>query len=338
MRVLYRSDVERLVQMAEAIDLMRTVFRQIGRCSAQLPERVGLALNDGRDSLLFMPGYLPDSDGVGVKIVSVYPENPRLHGLSTINGVMILNDPATGEVTCLMDAVYLTALRTGAVSGLATDLLARPDCKVLAAFGAGVQARAQIDGILQVRAIERVVIYAPTRAHARALAQEVDARYGPDCRGEVAHTPDGALADADIVVTATTATSPVLDGARLREGTHVNVVGSFKPWAREVDGTTIQRARIFVDQRAAALQEAGDLLIAIADGLLRPDDIVADLGELVLGSQPRRRDSREITLFKSVGLAAEDVIVAQRVLQKAEAAGVGVSIAALDGNQPAAVE
>lgn len=338
MRILRRSEVERLVQMPEAIDLMREVFEQVGRGDVEVPERIGLTLNGGRDSILYMPAHLPASRGVGLKIVSVFPENQRAHGVPTINGVVILNDAATGEVTCLMDASYLTALRTGAVTGLATDLLARSDSRVLGVFGAGVQARTQVDAVAHVRAIERVVIYAPTRAHARTLAQEIDARYGPRCRGEVAESPDAVLAEADVIVTATTASTPVFDGALLREGTHVNAVGSFKPWVREVDTTTIRRARLFVDQREAALKEAGDLLVPIGEGLLRPEDVAADLGELVGGAATGRRDAREITFFKSVGLAAEDVIVAQRVLQKAVKADIGVSIPAFDVSQPAPLE
>ena len=338
MRILRRSEVERLVQMPEAIDLMRAVFEQVGRGDVEVPERIGLTLNGGRDSVLFMPAHLPASQGVGLKIVSVFPDNQRQHGVSTINGVVLLNDANTGEVTCLMDASYLTALRTGAVTGLATDLLARSDSRVLGVFGAGVQARTQIDAVVHVRPVERVVIYAPTRAHARALAQEIDLRYGPRCRGDVAETPDAVLDEADEIVTDTTASTPVFDGARLREGTHVNAVGSFKPWVREVDTTTIQRARIFVDEREAALKEAGDLLMPMAEGLLQPDDIAADLGELVTGSRTGRHSAREITFFKSVGLAAEDVIVAQRVLQKAVKADVGISIPAFDVSQATPVE
>jgi ornithine cyclodeaminase/alanine dehydrogenase-like protein (mu-crystallin family) len=147
MRVLSRADVERLVTMGETIDLMREVFTYLGRDSVQLPERVGLDLHKGRDSILFMPADVAETRGVGLKVVSVFPDNPRTHRLPTINGVVMLTDPATGLITTLMDATYLTALRTGAVSGLATDLLARRDARVLTVFGAGVQARTQIEAV-----------------------------------------------------------------------------------------------------------------------------------------------------------------------------------------------
>jgi ornithine cyclodeaminase len=338
MRVLGRSEVERLVQMADAIELMREVFEHVGHGRAQAPERIGLDVNAGRDSILFMPAHLPASGATGIKIVSVFPENLRSRGVPTINGVVVLNDPDTGEVSALMDAGYITALRTGAVSGLATDLLARPDARVLAVFGAGVQARTQIEAVMHVRRIERVLVHAPTRAHATALVEEVVARYGPRCAAEVAPDADAALVDADIVVTATTATTPVFDGERLRSGTHVNAVGSFKPWVRELDDATIRRARVFVDQRSAALHEAGDLLIPMRAGLMQADDIAADLGELVLGSRSGRQGVDEITVFKSVGLAVEDMIVAQRVLARAEASGVGLSLPAFAGRQPAPAE
>lgn len=324
MRFLTSADVRHLIKTSEAIDLMRILFAEVGRGAIDQPERVVIGLNGTRDSVLFMPGYLSGLGQLGVKIVTVFPENPRLHDLPTVNALIVVFDQHTGCVTAIMDGTYITALRTGAVSGLATMLLAREDAHVLAIFGAGAQARTQIDAIMQIRRITSILVCDPAAERAASLSQELNGLYGAGCCATVSTCPDEAVAAADIVVTATTSTTPVFDGARLRPGTHINAIGSFKPSVCELDETTMTRARIFVDDRRSVLREAGDLLVPIERGVLSPSDVQADLGELVLGQKAGRLDERDVTVFKSVGLAVEDIIVATRVLEYARAADVGM--------------
>lgn len=315
--VLTRDDLARLVRMPDAIALMREAFAEIGRGTADVPDRVALGLHGDRDTVLFMPGHLRERGAVGVKVVSVFPENVASRAMPAISAIVLLIDVETGEPRAVMDGTYITALRTGAVSGLATDLLARQDARVLAVYGAGAQARTQVEAILHVRSIDTVLIHTPSRTSAEALAAELSARHGTRCVVSVADDPDAAAARADVIVTATSSATPVFDGRRLKGGTHINAIGSFKPSMREVDDVTVTRASLFVDERAAALREAGDLLIPIAAGLLRPSDVRADLGDLVLGRHPGRQHADEVTCFKSVGHAAGDLIVASEALRRA---------------------
>jgi ornithine cyclodeaminase len=254
-------------------------------------------------------------------VVSVVPGNVAV-GLPAVPAAVLLLDAATGQVRALMDGTYLTALRTGAASGLATDLLARPDARVVALFGAGGQAPHQLEAISNVRAIERVWIVNRTRVHAERLAELVRAWPAAVRPREVRVVRLGseahaAVADADVIATATGAREPLFPGTWVRPGTHVNAIGAFTPDARELPADLIARARIVVDQRAAALAEAGDIALAIAEGAISAAAIHAELGELVLGTRAGRASADEVTLFKSVGSAAQDVVVAELAWREA---------------------
>ena len=241
--------------------------------------------------------------GVGVKLVTVTGANPAA-GLPLIHAVYALFDPATQAPTLLVDGAALTALRTAAVSGLATRYLARPDAARLVIFGAGVQAAAHLEAMVAVRPIMQlsVVTRTPARADdllARAAALGIDASVdGP-----------GAVSRADIVCTCTTAVAPLFDGGTLAAGAHVNAVGAFQPHTREVDTVLVRRARVVVETRAAALEEAGDLLIPISEGAIGPEHVRADLQEVVRGTRVRSEPG-DVTFFESVGLAFEDLAVA----------------------------
>jgi len=321
LRLLSESDVRRAVTMPEAIEAMRLAFGQLSAGEAVAPVRTAISVEPHGGTALFMPAYLKGSNGLGAKLVSVFAGNVD-RGLPTIAGVLVMEDASTGRPIAVIEAGYLTALRTGAASGLATALLARPEASILALFGAGAQARTQLEAVAAVRTLREVRVVTRDPAHAAAFIEAVRGQPGiPEHL--VASSPDEALHGADVVVTATTATTPVFAGEALAAGAHVNAIGSHTAQARELDETSVLRSQVVVDSRAACLQEAGDLLLPIQAGLWSAERIHAELGEIVLGRATGRTSSGEVTLFKSVGLAVQDIAVGQVVLRKAEAMGLG---------------
>ncbi len=319
LRVLTQDDVRSAITMRQAIDAMRQAFGQLSAGHARVPLRLPLETEKG--VTLFMPAYLQRTGDLGAKIVSVYGDNPA-RGLPMINALVLVLDNQTGMPLALMDGTYLTALRTGAGSGLATELLAREDAEVAAVFGAGAQARTQLEAVRAVRPIREVRIVSRTRASAQRFASEIE---GIDVR--VMDDRSAAVRGADIIVAATTSSTPVFDGRDVEPGTHINGIGSYTPAMQEVDAAVVQRAKIVVDQREAALEEAGDLIIPIRQGLIRAEDIYAELGEIVNGEKAGRTSDDEITFFKSVGNAAQDVVTARWALEAAEERGLGTLVA-----------
>ena len=292
----------RAVPMSAAIDALEGAF---GAPLPAAPPRSHVETDGG--TLLLMPAHGPP--GVGVKLVTLTPGNPD-RNLPFIHAVYVLFDAETQAPLALLDGAALTALRTAAVSGLATRHLARPDARRLVLYGAGVQARSHLEAMRAVRPIEELVIVSRGRERAEALAEHARAA------GLLARIGDpGAEAEADIVCTCTTSIQPVVRGALLAEGAHVNAVGAYTKGMRELDAEAIRRARVVVETRAAAAAEAGDLALAMAEGVVGEDHVVADLSEVVAGGRVRRVD-REVTVFKSVGVAFEDLVVARAVLDR----------------------
>ncbi len=317
-RILSGADVLAAVDMRGAIDAMREAFAALSRGEAVVPLRLALETPEG--TALFMPGHLPHLDATAAKVVTVHPGNPA-RGLPVIHAVVLVLDPATGRPVALLDGTRLTALRTGAAGGLAADLLAPPRASVVALFGSGVQARAQLEAVRCVRPVTEVRIVSNDPGSARALAAEQEG-----IRAVVLEDRAAALRGAQLVITATDSATPVFDGSLVEPGTHVTGVGSYTPAMREVDTVLVRRARVFVDQRAAALAEAGDLAGPIADGHVSQGVIVAEIGEVAAGRHPGRASEKEITFFKSVGNAVQDVAIAARVLEAAERDGRGVVV------------
>ena len=307
--------------MAGAIDAMRSAFGQLSSGQADMPQRINVDSKLGTTQV--MPAFLSGSDDLAIKLNSIYRQN-RSRGLPMINGIVTAIDPATGLPLAVMNSGCVTSLRTGAASGLATELLAREDSNILAVFGAGVQARTQAEAVCTVRAIKSVRVYAPTPDHVEAFISDV-AGAGPiPADVQAAGSPREALDGATLVVAATTSSNPVFDGNDLQPGTHINAVGSWQPTMRELDERTVTRAKIIVDQRSATWEEAGELIAACDNGLI--DDVHAELGELVNGARPGRESDDEITLFKSVGVAAQDAAVASAILRAAEEKDIGTSV------------
>jgi len=322
-RVLSADDLRAAITMAEAIEAVAGGFAQLSAGRAVVPLRTSLSAAAGTS--LFMPAYLPDSRTTTLKVVSVYPDN-RLLGLPTIMAVVAVLDADTGRPLALMDGTYLTALRTGAASGAATDLLARKEARVLGLFGAGAQGRTQLEAVCTVRAIEEVKVFDPNRDAAHRLVAEMAGMKPVPRRIIISESPTQTVKDADVVVTATTSRQPVFDGTQIGPGTHINAIGAYTPEMREIDENVVGKAKIVVDSREGCLAEAGDLIMAIQSGVISETDIYAELGEVISGLKSGRESDREITLFKSVGTAVQDAAVARAALDRAEERGLGTVV------------
>ena len=274
-----------------------------------------------------MPGYIAPGErrdgALGLKAVLVFPANAE-RGIETHQGAVLLFEADTGRLSAMMDGAAITAIRTAAVSGVATDLLARPDSVELAILGAGVQARTHIDAIAAVRPLRRVRIWSRNPDRAAALALEQRSRFNFPIEAEA--MADAAVRGADIVATVTASAEPILQRGWLKEGVHINAVGSSIPTSREIDTPTMAAARLFVDRRESALAEAGDLLIPMLEGAVKGDHVQAELGEVLTGKKPGRRSARELTLFKSLGLAVEDVASAAYIVRRARETGTGQTV------------
>lgn len=326
MLVLSRDQVRSLVPMPIAIDLMKSVFAELSAGRTTSPLRTVIPLPDRKADALFMPAYVPSMDALGMKSVNVFRQNLD-RGLPVIHAVVILIDTETGQPMALMDGTYLTALRTGAVAGAAADLLARPESEVLAVIGAGAQGVTQIAAICAVRKITRVIAVDVKPESLSRLRDDLE-RDWPDLVNRLETTDDAAIAvrQADIVCTATTSTAPVFRDEDVRPGTHVSGVGSFTPEMQEIPAETIARATIVVDSVEAALAEAGDLIIPLNEGRITRDAITRELGALVDGVAVGRSSPDEITFFKSVGNAVQDVVVARYAVDRAKEQGLGVDL------------
>jgi ornithine cyclodeaminase len=270
-----------------------------------------------------MPAYRAGEEGAfGLKAICVFPGNPA-QGKDAHQGAVMLFSRETGELLALMNASEITAIRTAAVSAVATRLLARKDAETLAIIGAGVQARTHLKALSLVRSIKRARVACRNFEHAQQLADEMKANSFPI---EPVRTNEEAVRDADLIVTATSSMEPVINKDWISPGAHINAIGTHSPNSREVDGATMGVARIFVDRRESALNEAGDYLLAAQEGLVTPDSILAELGELLIGAKSGRSSDTEITLFKSLGLAIEDVACADYLYKKATSNSLGTYV------------
>lgn len=326
MLVLNREQVRDLVPMPDAIELMKTAFAELSAGRTVSPLRTVVSLPGREGDTLFMPAYVPAMDALGLKTVSVFRRNPQ-RGLPVIHAIVGLVDPETGQPLAIMDGTYLTALRTGAVSGAAADLLARPDSRVLTAIGAGAQGVTQIVAVCAIRPIERVIA---VDVHQGALARlrETMEREWPEIAARLETTTDTAAAvrAADVICTATTSSSPVFRDEDVRPGAHISAVGAYTPEMQELPAETVARATVVVDAIEAALAEAGDLIVPLETGLVTRDHFARELGMVASGTAPGRTSDDEVTLFKSVGNAVQDVVVAKRAVERARERGIGTEI------------
>lgn len=323
--LLSRQDVAAVLTMADCVEAVEAAFGELARGNALMPQRAVIPIAEHKGLFLGMPAYIGGSmDALGLKVVTVYPDNPQRHDLPTTLGTLLYCDPATGRAIAIMDAGYLTAVRTGAASGVATKYLARRDAQDCLVFGAGVQAEKQLEAVHLVRPLRTVAVSDVVAA----AAERFIAKMSPALDLEIVLATDleKAVGAADIIITASSSPEPVFAGEWLRPGTHINNIGSHSPTARELDTTTVSRAKFVADLKQANLAEAGDILIPIAEGAVTADHIYASLGEIVVGEKPGRQNDDEITVFKSCGLAVQDVATARVVYRAACDAGVGVQV------------
>lgn len=325
MWVISRKDLENILTMEEVIEAVEAAFIDYARGRWVIPSRTHFTLPEG--IMLSMPSFLsPGTEGkeiLGTKLVSVFPGNPE-KGLPLIYGLYLLCDPPTGRPLALIDGVYLTGVRTGAASAVATKYLSRKDSRALGIIGTGVQAGFHLMAILAVREIEVCYLFGRMEDRARRFTEDYSDKLGVNL--EVLSSADEVVGKSDVVVTVTTSPTPVFSGSCLRKGTHLNVIGAFTPETREVDSETVKKASLFVDSYEGALSEAGDLLIPMKEGVISRQDIRAELSEVVTGIMPGRTTEDEITLFKSVGFAIEDAAVARLAYDRALEKGIGTQI------------
>jgi len=324
--ILNAADVRQALPMPQAVAAMKEAFAAFSSGRAVVPPRTHLAVLQHSGISLIMPALVRDVDpgreALAVKVVSVFDKNAD-RGLARIQAAVLVVDPATGQPQALLEGATLTAIRTAAASGVATDLLARRDSRILAILGAGVQARAHLAAICAVRNISEVRVYSRRLSAVEALIGESTSFANRGIRFVPAASARDAIDQADIICATTTSLTPILEDADVAAGTHLNAVGSYTPQAREIPAESVVRARVVVDSRLAAWDEAGDLIQPLNAGLIDRQHIHAELGEIVLGQKPGRTDDHQITLFKSVGLAVQDAVAARWALDSAHRLGLG---------------
>ncbi len=320
--ILNRQDVMSVLTMKDCMTVVEQAFLEMVSGTADLPLRTAIKPQDGLS--LYMPAYLRQSNALACKIVTVYKNNPSGFQLPTTIGTVLLQDPETGKVICIMDGGYLTAVRTGAASGVATRYLARePEESTVGIFGAGVQAKMQLWAMAEARKVGRVMVYDISKEAAEQFSHEMARKL--DLMVAVSASPE-ALLEADILCLATSSAVPLFDGNLVRPGTHINGIGSHTPNARELDTAIVARSKFIGDSREACFGEAGDILIPIREGAITEDHFYAELGEIIKGSKPGRTGREEITLFKSNGLAIQDAATAKLVYEKALEEGLGLQV------------
>ena len=320
--ILTKSDLEKVLTIKDVIEVVETAFSELIRGTATLPLRPGITLSQEAGWMGVMPAYLEKMGSLSTKIVTVFEKNLEKK-LPTIMATVILNSTETGAPLAIMDGTFITAMRTGAVSGVATKYLAREDSKTVGVFGAGVQARTQLMAVCAMRNIERAFVHDKFEVRANVFATEMSGNLNIAIE---TRKPEDVVKESDIIITATTAETPIFDGNLVNPGTHLNLIGSFKPDVREVDEVVIKRSKIVVDQKSATLEEAGDIIIPLKAGIITEEDIYAELGELVTGIKPGRTSDSEITLFKSVGLGIQDCATAWLAYAKAKEKGISKEV------------
>jgi ornithine cyclodeaminase/alanine dehydrogenase-like protein (mu-crystallin family) len=322
--IVTQAQINQLLPMAECIQVMEQAFRSLAGGETLQPLRQVTWLPDKSGLLALMPAYLGGAQAMGLKAISVFPGN-HATSFDSHQGVVLLFETRNGQLLAIQDATAITAIRTAAVSALATRLLARPEAAELAILGSGTQARTHLEAMRLVRPIRRVRVWSRQPEHAARFAAQEAQRHGIPV--EAVTSAQTAVEGADLICTTTSATEPVLLGEWLPPGCHLNAVGSSTPNARELDTPAVVRARLFVDRRESALNEAGELLIAMKDGAVGADHIQGELGDLLVGKMQGRQSADEITLFKSLGLAIEDLAAAHFIYQKALQQNAGTRIA-----------
>jgi ornithine cyclodeaminase/alanine dehydrogenase-like protein (mu-crystallin family) len=315
-KLLSRTDVMHVLNMKDTIDILENAFADLSNGNAVMPQRTLIPAPEHSGLALFMPAYLKGMGALGAKVVTVYKDNLEKYGLASVLGTIILLDDKTGAAIAIMDGGYLTAMRTGGVAGLASKVLAREDAKVHALFGTGGMARAHAWAVDTVREIEKLILYSIDPVDQREAFQE-SLKEIIDCEVVSADDPEQAVGEADIITLITSAKDPIINGDWLKPGTHINGLGSHSPTTREIDTKTVQNSKVVCDLVEALKPEAGDFIIPVEAGEWSWDQVHGSLGDVITGKITARENEDEITLFKSVGLAIQDMSTALHVYHKA---------------------
>lgn len=312
--VISREEIEKILTMKEVIYEVELAFKNLSLKKAIMPIRSNIPLTKHNGIIYYMPAYIEETDALAVKVVSVHKENYK-YGLPTTQAVILLNEAKTGRLLSIMDGGYITAMRTGAASGVATKYLAKKKVKIAGILGAGVQARTQLWAICEVKPIELAYVYDVKHDIMEKYSQEMSKKLGIYVKP--IENVKKLIEESEIICTATTSKTPIFNGEWLVEGTHINAIGAHTPDTRELDTITIKKSKVVVDSYEACLKEAGELIIPIKEGVITKDHIHAELGEVIAGIKTGRENDKEITLFKSVGLAIQDTATALIVYRKA---------------------
>ncbi|MEE4165589.1 MAG: hypothetical protein V2I35_06285 [Desulfocapsaceae bacterium] len=322
-RVLSGAQIREAVSMKDIVSAVETAFIDLSTGCPEMPVRSHISISEPEGTALFMPSYMKQAEMIGIKTVTLFEEN-RTAGIPYIQGMVSLFDGKNGSPRALLDGTTITALRTGAASGLASRLLARSKSSICAIFGAGVQGRTQLEAVCSVHAISQAFIFDFSTEASERFAREMGRLL--QIKVDVAASPGEAVGTADIICTATNSDTPVFDDRDIRPGVHLNAVGSYKPHVQEIPVETVLRSRLFVDHRVSALEETGDLIIPISRKLMTAEHICAEIGEVAAGTVAGRRSDDEVTLFKSVGVAVQDLAAAAAILRRAEELDIGTVV------------
>jgi alanine dehydrogenase len=323
MLVLSEEQIRSLIDVEELISALERAHIQYSTGKAVMPVRLVVPLPQIHGRITSMPGYLMEDKALGMKVVTYFQNNPK-QNLPAILATVMLFSAATGKIIAVMDGSYITAIRTACASAMATRVLANPETPVLGILGAGVQARAHIEALCRVRKLKKIKLYSPSGTSAANIKRELEPTVGVAI--DVAKSAEKAVRNSDLLVTATTAQQPILKSEWLKPGAHINAVGSHRPDSREIDSPTVARSNLVVDSREAIMAECGDVLLAIKEKSITEKHIHAEIGEVLAGAKPGRSSASEVTLYKSVGIAIQDVATAQLVYHKALKLKVGTNV------------
>jgi alanine dehydrogenase len=323
MLVLSEEQVRSLIDIEELITALKQAHIQYSTGKAVMPVRLVVPLPQIQGRITSMPGYLTEDKALGMKVVTYFQNNPG-QNLPAILATVMLFSAATGKMIAVMDGSYITAIRTACASALATQTLANPEAPVLGILGAGVQARAHIQALRRVRKLNQIKLYSPSGTSAANIKRELEPAAGVVI--DVAKSAEETVRNCDLVVTATTAQQPILNSEWLKPGAHINAVGAHRPDSREIDGPTVARSKVVVDSREAIMAECGDILLAIKEKSITDNPVHAEIGEVLAGTKPGRTSASEVTLYKSVGIAVQDVATAQLIFHKALELKVGTNV------------
>lgn len=327
MLLLTKEDIKKVFTMKDAIDAVKYAFSIYSKGKSIVPLRTNINVPKYEGQCLFMPGYVEDIDGLGIKIVSVFPKNIEKN-LPAVPAKMILLDGKTGDVCCIMDGTYLTQLRTGAGSGVATELLSNPDSKKGALIGTGGQAKCQLEAMINIRDLKEIRVFDIDYERCKNFVEDVREEFKEyNVNILPVKSSDDAVLDADIITTVTTSKTPVFDGKKVKQGAHINAVGAYTPNMQELDEYIVSKAqKLFVDSKEAVLEEAGDIIIPLNKGIINENRINGEIGELINGKAEGRLSNSDITIYKTVGISVMDIVTASKIYNKAKDMGIGNNV------------